>query len=111
MGKCSDVISIGVARKSEGTIVLKEIIVVFYSPQGPRMGFRNGSQIYLGNGNCIQSNRIWVDVCIGSDHMMPFCDDLWSEPSLQISEFVESEPCNGYLLLAFSVRQSLTTSR
>ena len=29
MGKCSDVISIGVARKSEGTIVLKEIIVVF----------------------------------------------------------------------------------
>ena len=29
MGKCTDVISIGVARKSEGTIVLKEIIVVF----------------------------------------------------------------------------------
>ena len=28
MGKCSDVIRIGVARKSEGT-VLKEIIVVF----------------------------------------------------------------------------------
>ena len=29
MGKCTDVISVGVARKSEGTIVLKEIIVVF----------------------------------------------------------------------------------
>ena len=29
MGKCTDVISIGVARKSEGTIVLKEIVVVF----------------------------------------------------------------------------------
>ena len=29
MGKCTDVINIGVARKSEGTIVLKEIIVVF----------------------------------------------------------------------------------
>ena len=29
MGKCSDVISIGVARKSEGTIVLKEIVVIF----------------------------------------------------------------------------------
>ena len=29
MGKCTDVISIGVARKSEGTIVLKEIIVIF----------------------------------------------------------------------------------
>ena len=29
VGKCSDVISIGVARKSEGTIVLKEIVVVF----------------------------------------------------------------------------------
>ena len=29
MGKCSDVIRIGVARKSEGMIVLKEIVVVF----------------------------------------------------------------------------------
>ena len=29
MGKCTDVISIGVARRSEGTIVLKEIVVVF----------------------------------------------------------------------------------
>ena len=29
MGKCTDVISIGVARKSEGAIVLKEIVVVF----------------------------------------------------------------------------------
>ena len=29
MGKCTDVISIGVARKSEGTIVLKEIVVIF----------------------------------------------------------------------------------
>ena len=29
MGKSTDVISIGVARKSEGTIVLKEIVVVF----------------------------------------------------------------------------------
>ena len=28
MGKCTDVISIGVARKSEGTIVLKEIFIV-----------------------------------------------------------------------------------
>ena len=29
MGKCTDVISIGVVRKSEGTIVLKEIVVIF----------------------------------------------------------------------------------
>ena len=29
MGKCTNVISIGVARKSEGTIVLKEIVVFF----------------------------------------------------------------------------------
>ena len=29
MGKFTDVINIGVARKSEGTIVLKEIVVVF----------------------------------------------------------------------------------
>ena len=29
MGKSTDVISIGVARKSEGMIVLKEIVVVF----------------------------------------------------------------------------------
>ena len=29
MGKCTDVINIGVARKSEGTIVLKEIVIIF----------------------------------------------------------------------------------
>ena len=29
MGKCTNVISIGVARKSEGTIVLKEIVAIF----------------------------------------------------------------------------------
>ena len=29
MGKCTDVIKISVARKSEGTIVLEEIVVVF----------------------------------------------------------------------------------
>ena len=29
MGKCTNVISIGVVRKSEGTIVLKEIVIVF----------------------------------------------------------------------------------
>ena len=29
MGKSTDVINISVARKSEGTIVLKEIVVVF----------------------------------------------------------------------------------
>ena len=29
MGKSTDVISISVARKSEGTIVLKEIVIVF----------------------------------------------------------------------------------
>ena len=29
MGKSTDVISIGVVRKSEGTIVLKEIVVIF----------------------------------------------------------------------------------
>ena len=29
MGKCTDVINISVVRKSEGTIVLKEIVVVF----------------------------------------------------------------------------------
>ena len=28
VGKCTDVISIGVVRKSEGTIVLKEVVVV-----------------------------------------------------------------------------------
>ena len=29
MGKCSNVIRIGVVRKSEGSIVLKEIVVIF----------------------------------------------------------------------------------
>ena len=36
------------------------------------MGFRNGSEICLGNDNCIQNVRIWVDVCIGSDRMVSF---------------------------------------
>ena len=29
MGKCTDVINVSVARKSEGTIMLKEIVIVF----------------------------------------------------------------------------------
>ena len=29
MGKCTDIISIGVARKSEETIILKEIVVIY----------------------------------------------------------------------------------
>ena len=29
MGKCSDIINVGVARKSEGTIMLKEIVVIY----------------------------------------------------------------------------------
>ena len=73
MGKCTDVISIGVARKSEGTIMLKEIVVIFIVLRDcVCMGFRNGSQICLGNDNCIQSNRIWISVCIGSYRMMSF---------------------------------------
>ena len=40
MGKCTDIISIGVARKSEGTIVLKEIIVVFIVLRDHIWGFR-----------------------------------------------------------------------
>ena len=43
------------------------------------MVFQNGSQIYLGNDNCIRSIQIWVGVCIGSYRMMSFCDDLWSD--------------------------------
>ena len=39
MGKCADVISICVARKSEGTIVLKEIIVVFIVLRNRVWGF------------------------------------------------------------------------
>ena len=87
MGRCTDVISIGVARKSEVTISVEGNRRHLYSPQGLRMGFRNGSQICLGNGNCIRNNQIWVGVCIGSDHMMPFGDDLWSEPTVQVSKF------------------------
>ena len=40
MGKCTNVISIGVARKSEGTIVLKEIVVVFIVLRDRVWGFR-----------------------------------------------------------------------
>ena len=75
------------------------------------MGFWNGSQIYLGNDSCIRSIRIWVGVCIISGRITSFGDDLWSEPSFQVAECnVKSATCNGYLLLASSVRQSPTTS-
>ena len=40
MGKCTDVISIGVARKSEGTIVLKEIVIVYIALRDHIWGFR-----------------------------------------------------------------------
>ena len=39
MGKCTDVISIDVARKSEETIVLKEIVVVFIVLRDSVWGF------------------------------------------------------------------------
>ena len=86
--------------------MLKEIVIVFRQ----RMGFRNGSQICLGNDNCVRSSRIWADVCTSLGRMMSFCDDLWSEPSSQVAECnVESATRDGYLLLASSVRQSPTT--
>ena len=73
------------------------------------MGFQNGSQICLGNDNCIRSIQIWVNVCTVLGRMMSFCDDLWSEPSSQVAECnVESATRDGYLLLASSVRQSPT---
>ena len=76
------------------------------------MGFRNGSQICLGNDNSIRNVRTWVNVCIVSDRMMSFCDDLWSEPLFQVAECnVESAPCNGYLLLASSVRRTHNNHR
>ena len=40
MGKCIDVITIGVARKSEGMIVLKEIVVIFIVLRDSVWGFR-----------------------------------------------------------------------
>ena len=40
MGKCTDVINIGVVRKSEGTIMLKEIIVIFIVLRDRVWGFR-----------------------------------------------------------------------
>ena len=86
--------------------MLKEIVVVFRQC----MGFRNGSQICLGNDNCVRSSRIWADVHTASDRMMSFVMILWSEPSSQVAECnVESATRNGYLLLASSVRQSPTT--
>ena len=40
MGKCIDVITIGVARKSEGMIVLKEIVIIFIVLRDRVWGFR-----------------------------------------------------------------------
>ena len=57
MGKCTDVISIGVARKSEGTIVLKEIIVIFMSNQQVRSADHLGMQsVTACNDTCIRGD-------------------------------------------------------
>ena len=48
------------------------------------MGFRNGSQICLGNDNCIQSIRTWVSVCIVSGRMMSFVMICGVNPRLKL---------------------------
>ena len=73
------------------------------------MGFRNGSQICLGNDKCIRSNRIWVDVCTALDRMMSFCDDFCGvNPRSKLPNAIESATHDGYLLLASSEKE-LTT--
>ena len=72
------------------------------------MGFRNGSQIYLGNDNCIRSNRIWVDVYTDSSRMMSFVMICGVNPRSQLPNAIESATCDGCLLLASS-EEELTT--
>ena len=72
------------------------------------MGFRNGSQICLGNDNCIRSSRIWVDVYTDSDRMMSFVMICGVNPRCKLPNAVESATRDGYLLLASS-EEELTT--
>ena len=48
------------------------------------MGFRNGSQICLGNDNCIRSIQTWVSVCIVLDRMMSFVMICGVNPHLKL---------------------------
>ena len=74
------------------------------------MGFRNGSQICLGNDNCIRSNRIWVDACTASGHTMSFFVMICGvNPRSKLPNAIESATRDGYLLLASSEKELTTT--
>ena len=72
------------------------------------MGFRNGSQICLGNDNCIRSSRIWADVCTTSGRMMSFVMIYGVNPRSKLPNAIESATRDGCLLLASSEKE-LTT--
>ena len=71
------------------------------------MGFRNGSQIYLGNDNCIRNIQIWVNVCTAFGRMMSFGDDFCGvNPCSKLPNAIESATRDRYLLLASSVKRT-----
>ena len=73
------------------------------------MGFRNGSQICLGNDNCIRNTRIWVNVCTVSSCMMSFFVMICGvNPRSKLPNAIESATRDGYLLPASS-EEELTT--
>ena len=72
------------------------------------MGFRNGSQICLGNDNCIRSTQIWAGVCTDLGRMMSFVMICGANPRSKLPNAIESATRDGYLLLASS-EEELTT--
>ena len=48
------------------------------------MEFRNGSQICLGNDNCVRNIRTWASVCTASGHTMSFVMICGVNPRLKL---------------------------
>ena len=72
------------------------------------MGFRNGSQICLGNDNCVRSIRTWANVYTVSGRMMSFVMIYGVNPRSKLPNAIESATRDGYLLPASS-EEELTT--
>ena len=95
VGKSTNVISIGVARKSEGTIVLKEIVVIFIVLRD-RVWHFGMVHRFVGKMTIVyevtEFGQMFVSVLIIWCH---FCDDLWSNPCCMLLNVVNKHLAMG----------------
>ena len=110
VGKSTDVISIGVARKPEGTIVLKEIVVVFIVLRDCVWSFgmvhryvREMTTVY----KVTELGKMFVPFRVVCRHFVMICG---VNPRSKLPNAIESATRNGYLLLASSEKEPTTTT-